>query len=338
MSKGIKQIASIALPVIGTIVAPGIGTAIGGALSGGALTGAAATALGGAALGGAGGAIGGGGLKGAAIGAGLGGTAGFISGSGGFANAAQNLGLGTTGAIGPTATGAALPKASGLAGLISGTGASMASTGLGNLGSIATLANAASGISGARSAEKAAQIQTGAVDRAITAQTESEQRARQTLQPFVDTGTKTLPAYQSLVSDPTAQAAYIQQNPFYKSLADDAEKRLLANQAARGKVGSGETAKSLQNQLTLLGTQLVQNQIGNLQNQVSIGQNAAAGVGSNIMNTGNNIANLTTQAGNAQAAGKIGAANAYTDATQNTLASLIEMQKLNNPSVPMIYR
>lgn len=326
MSKAVKSIASIALPIIGTVVAPGIGTALGSSLSSAAL-GAVGGAIGGA----AGGAVSGGGVKGALTGAALGGVGGYVSGAGGLASAAEKVGLGTVARSLPAGVSGPVSAGSGLAGLISGTGASLGGTGLGTL---STIANLASGIGSAGAAKDAAKIQSASVDRAITAQTDAEQRARQTLQPFVDSGAGSLQSYSSLVNDPNAQAEYINNNPFYKTLADDAEKRLLANQAARGKVGSGGTAAALQNQLTLLGNQLVQQQVGNLQNKVSLGQNAASGVGSNIINTGTNISNLQTQQGNANAAGTIGASNAYTDATQNTLASLIELQKLKSPSIP----
>ena len=332
MTKSVQKIAAFALPIIGTFVAPGIGTSIGTAL--GATTAAGAAGLGGAALGAAGGLIGGGGIKGAATGAALGGIGGYVSGSGGLANAAQNIGLGTT------AIGAAGPQApSGLAGLISGAGNAVGGSGIfNNLGTLSTIANLASGINSSNAATDAAQIQAGSVNNAINATQQAQQESRQILQPYVESGTNALQPYSTLVNDPNAQAAYINANPFYKSLADDAEKRLLANQAAKGKVGSGGTAAALQNQLTLLGNQLVQQQVGNLQNQVTLGQNAASGVGSNIINSGNNVSDLLTQSGNALAAGKVGSSNAYTDATQSALASLLELQKLKNPSSNIIYR
>lgn len=329
MSKGVKKVASIALPILGTLFFPGVGTAIGSALG---ATGAAASAVGGAVLGGAGGAIGGGGVKGALTGAALGGIGGYVSGAGGLANAAQNVGLGATGAIGPTISGSPLPGASGLAGLISGASRAVGGgSGISNLALLSGGINAASGIYSADAAKEAAQIQSASADRAMTQQTQSELAARQQLQPYVDAGTNTLKSYQSLVNDPSAQAQYIQSNPFYKTMADDAEKRLLANQAARGKVGSGGTASELQNQLTLLGQQLLQQQIGNQQNIVSSGQNAATGVGNYAMTTGNNLSNLITQQGNVNAAGQTGAANAYTNAAQSTINSLVELQKLQNP-------
>jgi hypothetical protein len=122
---------------------------------------------------------------------------------------------------------------------------------------------------------------------------------------------------QQNLTDPANQMQFIKDNPFYKLLADDAQSRLLKNQAARGKVGSGGTAEALQNSLLLLGSDLINNQfnqqnmaISNTMGITTLGQNAAAGQGTATMNTANNIGDLTTQQGNVNAAGQVGAANA----------------------------
>lgn len=156
-----------------------------------------------------------------------------------------------------------------------------------------------------------------------------------------------------LLTDPSAQASFIQDNPFYQQMAGDAQNRLFSNAAARGKVGSGGTAGALQDRLVGMGSdllnreiqqlaggaglnadiqnrdiqnlmglsgqqnQLTQNQFGNTMQTVGLGANAAAGQGSGIQNTGNQITNLLTGIGNAQAAGGIGAANAYGQGASN---------------------
>lgn len=86
--KKFRQIASIALPIIGTAVAPGIGSALGSTLSGAALSG-----IGGALGGAAGGAVSGGGVRGALSGAALGGLGGYLSG-GGFSDLLSGTALG----------------------------------------------------------------------------------------------------------------------------------------------------------------------------------------------------------------------------------------------------
>lgn len=176
---------------------------------------------------------------------------------------------------------------------------------------------------GIASSERIAQQQ-------IQAAREAEQRAAQRLQPFVDVGTQTTQGLTQLVNDPNAQAEYISNNPFYQQLAQDAQNRLLANQAARGKIGSGETAKSLQESLVSLGANLLNQSVQQRQNLATLGANAAAGQATNIQNTasnvigaqgaaGQNIANLLLQQGNAQAAGTVGAANAGTQGFNNLI-------------------
>lgn len=75
--KAVKKIAKIALPIIGTLVAPGIGTALSSTLSSAALSG-----IGGALGGAASGALSGGGLGGILKGAALGGLGGYGYGGG----------------------------------------------------------------------------------------------------------------------------------------------------------------------------------------------------------------------------------------------------------------
>lgn len=95
MSKFLKKIAPIALPILGTMIAPGVGTALGSSLSTAALGG-----IGGALGGAAGGAVSGGGLKGAALGAALGGAGGYMSGGGSIlGEAAHTLPAGVSGPV-----------------------------------------------------------------------------------------------------------------------------------------------------------------------------------------------------------------------------------------------
>jgi len=249
----------------------------------------------GAAVGGAiGGAVTGGGLKGAA----LGGLTSFAGGAGGSI-------LGSTGGFaGGTLVGTASGSSAG--GL------------LGNASKLLQVANLGAsiygGITESRAAEKAAKQQSNAARNAINQQT-------QLLKPYIDSGNQTIGGLTQLVNDPTAQRDFIQSNPFYQSLAEDAKDKLFANAAARGKVGSGGTAEALQNSLLLLGNDLLQQDIGNKQALANNGQTAAT-------NLGNSTSNLLTQQGNAQAAGTIGSSNAITGAINNGLAGATELYKI----------
>lgn len=175
--------------------------------------------------------------------------------------------------------------------------------------------------SGADAAKKAARAQSESADKAIAVQKDADKQARADLTPFRDVGSTDLSGLASLVTDPEAQKAFITNNPFFDSLAERSTNTIMNNAASRGKVGSGGTAEALQNSLVLLGSDLLNQNIGQRQNLASLGANAAARQATNTIGTANSIADLRTQQGNAQAAGIIGARNAQVDAL-NTAASM----------------
>lgn len=170
-----------------------------------------------------------------------------------------------------------------------------------------------------KAANQAADAQIQSADRAIAFQKESRDIARNDLMPYADLGKRNVSGLESLINDPNAQLKYVQENPFFKALTDQTTQTLLNNTAAKGKVGSGGTAEALQNSLMLLGNNLVQQQISNKQNLVSMGQNAAVGQGNITMNSGNSVADLYTQQGNSRAAGIVGGSNAVMQGRQSLL-------------------
>lgn len=94
---------------------------------------------------------------------------------------------------------------------------------------------------------------------------------------------------------------------------------------------SGNTLEALDKFGTGLADTTYQEAVGNAQNAVTIGQNAAAGTGSGILQTGSNVSNLISNQGNTiagidanQAAGlsKVASGAASNYATLNTLNNL----------------
>ncbi len=206
---------------------------------------------------------------------------------------------------------------------------------------IAVGAAVGGGITKANAARSAAkkQVQGGreaiasaeaAKEEALATNATALEQSRADLQPYADAGKTALPTLQSnlaslntLVNDPNAQNDFIQNNPFFNSLAAKAKNDLFANQAARGKVGSGGTAEALQNSLVLLGSDLLNRDIAQktgvntqYQNLVDNGQNAAtnqAGYTQNtarsdvgtITGTGQNVGNIQQGIGNVRASGAI---------------------------------
>lgn len=183
----------------------------------------------------------------------------------------------------------------------------------------------------ASATKQAAQLQKETTEKQIAFQKESLETARKDLEPFRTVGSTDLQGLADLVTNPQKQAEFVQNNPFFNAMATKASDTIMGNAAAKGKLGSGGTAEALQNSLLLLGTDLLNQNIGQRQNLATLGANAAAGqatatqgtasaVGALGQNSANNISNLITQGANAQASGIVGAANARTNAS-NSLVS-----------------
>jgi len=179
-----------------------------------------------------------------------------------------------------------------------------------------------------QSSAAAIAAQERMLDKQIAFSTESREVARGDLQPFREAGQGALTGLTDLITNPQKQKDFITSNPFFDSLATRATNTLMGNAAAKGKVGSGGTAEALQNSLLLLGNDLLNQNIGQRQNLATMGANAAAGqatttqqTASNVTNAmgnaGQNIMDLTTGAGNAKAAGIIGAQNANANMVGN---------------------
>lgn len=121
---------------------------------------------------------------------------------------------------------------------------------------------------------------------------EARNAAIEGFKPYVQAGNSTLPGLQNLINNPQAQKDYIMNNPFYAALADDAEQRLFSNQAARGRVGSGSTAKALNNELLMLGSDLLSKNIAERFGLAGLGMDATNATANTNMAAGTNIANL----------------------------------------------
>lgn len=300
MSKAVKKLVSIAAPIVGAAVGGPVGAAVGGAVGGFAS---------------------GKGIKGAAMGA----ITGYLG-----SQAGNIAGIGTAAKAGGAIANPNIPGTSYLLDGVSKAAAPAATSSIGGtLRSLVApitqnvsptmLLNAASGIVGENNEEaaaEAARLQAQGIKKGIAANTAA-------LSPYTDLGRESAQRIQDIQADP---AGYIQNNPLYGSLAADAERRLLANQAAKGKVGSGGTADALQERLLNIGTGLVNTEIGNLQNQVNTGSGAAGQVGY-IAYAGN------SNVGSTNAAGVIGQNNALNAQYQNQINTILAAQGLNRAPI-----
>jgi hypothetical protein len=139
-------------------------------------------------------------------------------------------------------------------------------------------------------------------------------------QPYLDAGEDAITGLGKLVTDPQQQLDFIQNNPFFEALADESEQRLLQNQAAKGRVGTGSTQAELQQNMLRLGNDLLNTTINqrlavadrgmaaadavsaaelNRSNSIAqIEQNIGMSLADLVANTGVNIANTQTNASN----------------------------------------
>ena len=143
----------------------------------------------------------------------------------------------------------------------------------------------------------------------IAASREALDLLRGDLSPFAQFGAQFLPTLTDRLNNPDTIAG-IKEDPLYQALFQNATDSITANQAARGKLGSGETLSALTNASLGIGSQIYNQRNNDLFNAISLGQNSAA-------QTGFGGAGILQDIGNASAAGGIGAANAYGQGAQN---------------------
>jgi len=126
--------------------------------------------------------------------------------------------------------------------------------------------------------------------------------------------------YATGLADSTYQNQFANAQQIYSDLFQNAQQGFANQQTRYGdymNLGSQDMANR-------------QNQINALLNATTIGQNAASQVGSQGVQSFANSGNFLTQAGNAQAAGAVGGANALTSGLGNTFNQLQNQQTLYN--------
>lgn len=175
-----------------------------------------------------------------------------------------------------------------------------------------------------KAAKSAANAQTAASNASIAEQRRQFDLSQQLVQPYVNAGVGALGQQQNLMglNGTSAQQTAInnlQNSPFLQSMYKQAENALLQNASATGGLRGGNIQGALaDNRMNMLNT-AYQNQLQNLGNMVTLGQNSATNTGTNAMAMANNISNLNTNTGQVQA----GYALARGQATQNMLGSLM---------------
>lgn len=176
------------------------------------------------------------------------------------------------------------------------------------------------GMKAGDAAEEAAQAQKNAAKKQMAYMTEAEQRALERSQPFVDLGTSNIAGLQALIS-PEGQMDYLQNNPILQAAQAKMAEQTAGQNAALGRFNSGATVNELFQNYLATGNQAIDAQYNRLLSPIQMGQNAALGQASNIMNTGTNMGNIAASIGDINAAESVAEANAR----QQGLSTLLQL-------------
>jgi len=202
-----------------------------------------------------------------------------------------------------------------------------------------------SGILGSRASKKAAEIQSGAADRATQMQYDMNDRARADSMPWLEAGRESLGTLRSMTQpggefSRALSVGDVQNEPGYQfgmqqGLTGTA--RQLAKMQGRN---GGATLKAL----TRFGTDYGATKYNDAWNRANAdrgfrynalanlsgtGQQAVNQITSTGMNAANNAGNLTTSGGAARAAGLVGSANAIGNGITGAGNSLLQYQMFN---------
>jgi hypothetical protein len=167
-------------------------------------------------------------------------------------------------------------------------------------------------------AKTASGAQTRAAEQSIAEQRRQFDAVQQLMAPYVQSGTTALSRYNALtgLAGEEAQQSIINQitsGAEYGSLVRQGEEAILQSASATGGLRGGNTQSALAKFRPEILSSLIRDEYSRLGGMVSMGQNAAAGVGNAGMQTGQNISDQYGQIGQAQA----GAALARGQATAN---------------------
>ncbi|WP_286707990.1 hypothetical protein [Psychrobacter sp. UBA2514] len=161
-------------------------------------------------------------------------------------------------------------------------------------------------ITGKSAAKSASKAQQQATEKGMEEQRRQFDIMQQLMQPYVDQGAGALQGQNDLLGlngfdSQQSAITNIENSPFFKSQYQMAENALLQNAAATGGLRGGNTQEALADNRSNMLYNNVQQQLQNLSGVASNGQSAAAGLGGQGLQFGNNIAQGYGDIGQAQA-------------------------------------
>ena len=182
---------------------------------------------------------------------------------------------------------------------------------------------AVSSVVGASASRSAAKAQAGAADRAAELQKEQYQQTREDLAPYRAAGVNALGKLEGMADYTMFGPEQFSKDPGYGFRLAEGQKALDRQAAARGGLISGGALKAAQRYGQEMGSQEYSNafnryqiernaKLGPYQSLAGVGQTTANQLGQFGQNYATNAGNLMTGGAAAQAAGTVGAANAFT--------------------------
>lgn len=171
-------------------------------------------------------------------------------------------------------------------------------------------------LTGKTAAKEAANAQTNASQQGMEEQRRQFEALQALMKPYVESGTGALAGQNDLLGlngfDKQQSAiGNIENSPFFKSQYQQAENALLQNASATGGLRGGNFQEALADNRSNMLFQNVQGQLQNLSGVAANGQSAAAGLGGNGLQFGNNIAQGYQDIGQAQAGYQLGKGQIY---------------------------
>ena len=160
-------------------------------------------------------------------------------------------------------------------------------------------------------ANTAADAQTQANEAGIAEQQRQFDAIQKLLAPYVNAGSGALTSQQNLIglngNGPQQEAIdALQQSPQFTSALKLGQDSILSNASATGGLRGGNVQAALAQFSPQLLSQMINDQYSRLGGLTSLGQNSAVMQGNAGMATGNNVTQLLSQVGQAQAGGAIG--------------------------------
>lgn len=171
-------------------------------------------------------------------------------------------------------------------------------------------------LTGKTAAKEASKAQQNASQQGMEEQRRQFEASQALMKPYVESGTGALSGQNDLLGlngfDKQQSAiGSIENSPFFKSQYQQAENALLQNASATGGLRGGNFQEALADNRSNMLFQNVQGQLQNLSGVAANGQSAAAGLGGNGLQFGQNIAQGYQDIGQAQAGYQLGKGQIY---------------------------